>query len=193
MSEFQRYDAAGARGIREVVETIFRRSQGAAIESGDPFKQVAAFMERFDAYTAPARPPGFELLVLAVDGEPVGQAWGWPLGQRSGWWEGLTLDEAGAVLAEFTREDGARTFAFSEIMIAVEHTGHGLARALHDELLRGRNEERATLLVNPDNDRAYARYRRWGWQRAGTLRPNWPDAPTFDVLVLPLPLGPSGG
>lgn len=35
---------------------------------------------------------------------------------------------------------------------------------------------------------AYRAYVRWGWQAVAKLRPGWPDAPTFDVLILPLPL-----
>jgi ribosomal protein S18 acetylase RimI-like enzyme len=64
----------------------------------------------------------------------------------------------------------------------------GIVHALHDELLRERPESRATLLVLPDNTTAYRLYTRWGWRKAGQLRPSWPDAPLLDVLILPLPL-----
>jgi ribosomal protein S18 acetylase RimI-like enzyme len=100
----------------------------------------------------------------------------------SAWWGGLQLDDS-ADLAVFTAENGQRTFALSEIMVLFELTGRGIAHALHDELLGGRSERRATLLVRPDNVRAYDTYREWGWYRIGTLRPSWPDAPTFDVLI----------
>jgi hypothetical protein len=135
-------------------------------------------MERFDAYT---RAEGFELVVASIDGEPVGQTWGWPLTPNSRWWTGLALED-GDVDA-FTKEDGSRTFALSEIMVAAEHAGQHIARGLHDELLSGRPEERATLLVDPPNHRAYDRYRAWGWYKVGSLRPSWPDAPLFDVLI----------
>lgn len=111
---------------------------------------------------------------------------GWPLQHDAAWWDALVLDEGDP--AEFTAETGARTFALSEIMVSAEHTGQGLARALHDELLRGRTEQRATLLVNPDNERAYARYRKWGWYRVGRQRPSWEGSPVFDVLMRELPL-----
>ncbi|MFC3966486.1 GNAT family N-acetyltransferase [Nocardia jiangsuensis] len=184
---FDHHDAAAARARRDTVQHIYEHAYADAIAGGDPFEQPGPFMERFDAYTSPDRPSGFELVIVTIDGEPVGQTWGWPLGQRSGWWGGLRLDDGDH--EEFTAEDGRRTFALSEIMVAKEWTGRGLARALHDELLGGRGEQRATLLVDPVNDRAYDRYARWGWSKVGTLRPNWPDAPTFDVLILPLPLG----
>ncbi|WP_280421152.1 GNAT family N-acetyltransferase [Nocardia carnea] len=183
---FEHYTAAQARDIRDTVEDIYRRSYVDAIASGDPFDSPAEFMRRFDAYTHPDRSRGFELVVATVDGAPAGQSWGWPLQPGAAWWGGLQLDDG--ELEEFTAETGSRTFALSEIMVCSEHAGQGLARALHDELLGGRPEQRATLLVEPDNDRAYARYRKWGWSRVGSLRPGWEDAPTFDVLIRDLPL-----
>ena len=86
----------------------------------------------------------------------------------------------------FTDEDGSRTFALSEIMVRRPWTGRGVAHALHDELLRGRNEKRATLLVELGNDVAYRAYTAWGWRKVARLRPGWPDAPLYDVLILPL-------
>lgn len=179
--EFQRYGAAQARERRDEVEAIFRGSYVDAIESGEAFEAPEAFMERFDAYTDPSRASGFELVIARVDGSACGQAWGWPLHEGTAWWGGLQLDDGDR--AEFTAEDGHRTFALSEIMVRYELTGRGIAHALHDKLLGGRPERRSTLLVRPDNVRAYDTYRKWGWYRVGTLRPSWPDAPIFDVLI----------
>lgn len=67
--------------------------------------------------------------------------------------------------------------------VCAEYTGCGLARALHDYLLDSRFERRSTLLVEPDNDRAYRAYVNWGWSRVGVTKPSWPGAPTFDVLI----------
>ncbi|WP_107657399.1 GNAT family N-acetyltransferase [Nocardia suismassiliense] len=176
--EFQHYTAAEAREQREVVEAIFR---GSYTQSGRAFSTPEAFMRRFDNYTDPGRDGEFELVMARFEGNPCGQAWGWPLPANAAWWGGLCLDDGD--LAAFTTEDGSRTFALSEIMVLSELTGRGIAHALHDELLRNRRERRATLLVRPDNDRAYKTYRKWGWYRVGTLRPGWPDAPTFDALI----------
>jgi GNAT superfamily N-acetyltransferase len=138
-------------------------------------------MRRFDAYTWNNT---FDLVIAYVDGEPAGQSWGWPLAYRSPWWAGLDAEpEPG-----FASEDGHRTFALSEIMVRHELTGHGIAHALHDELLGARHEKRATLLAEPENTPAYRAYTSWGWHTVARLRPGWPDAPLFDVLVLPLPL-----
>lgn len=180
---FQRYEAAEAREIRDTVELIYKDSYTSALASGHPFDSVEAFMHRFDTYTAAS---GFDLVVARRDSEPVGQTWGWPLQAGSAWWTGLSAEpEPG-----FTREDGHRTFALSEIMVRQPYTGQGIAHALHDRLLSARTERRATLLVEPGNQTAYRAYRHWGWRRVAQLRPGWPDAPAFDVLILPLPLRP---
>jgi len=59
---------------------------------------------------------------------------------------------------------------------------------LHDLLLAGLAEERATLLVRPENDAAQAAYAGWGWLKAGQYQPT-PDAPVYDVLILLLGTG----
>ena len=58
----------------------------------------------------------------------------------------------------------------------------GYARTLHDALLHNRPEQRATLLVIPDNTPAQAAYRSWGWTKLGELQP-FPDAPVFDTMI----------
>ena len=178
---FQRYDGAAARAERATVEGIYRGSYVAAVQADDPFNGPDPFMRRFDSYTKVA---GFDLVIARIDGESAGQSWGWPLGPGSKWWDGLDAEpEPG-----FAIEDGRRTFALSEIMVRQEWTGRGVAHALHDELLIARREKRAALLAEPDNTVAYRAYAAWGWQKAAQLRPAWPDAPLFDVLILPLPV-----
>ena len=179
--EFRRFDGDGARGIRDTVEAIFRGAFVEDLAAEDPFDTPEAFMGRFDAYASNRQ---LDLIVGYLNGEPVGATWGWTLGANSRWWEGLASEpEPG-----FTDEDGKRTFALSEIMVIEDYTGRGFAHALHDELLRNRPEQRATLLAEPENVNAYRAYIRWGWHDVAKLRPPWPDAPLFDVLILPLPL-----
>jgi ribosomal protein S18 acetylase RimI-like enzyme len=178
----EHHTAAEARELRATVEDIYRRSYVDAIASGHLFDSPTEFMTRFDAYTSPARSSGFAYILARIGDVPVGQIWGWPVVSGSRTWEGLHL-ETGEDAAAFTAEDGTRTFALSEIMVCAEHAGRGIARALHDELLRSRPERRGTLLVEADNERAYGRYLQWGWRKVGWLRPNWPDAPRFDVLI----------
>ncbi|WP_433724206.1 GNAT family N-acetyltransferase [Nocardia sp. CA-129566] len=167
---------------------IYCRSYVDAIASGDPFDSPDEFMHRFDSYTSPARASVFAMVIAYLDGKPAGQTWGWTLSPKAAWWKNFQPDNTITDRDVFTDEDGARTFALSEIMVCAEHTGHGLARALHDKLLNSRCEQRSTLLVEPNNDRAYRAYRNWGWIRVGITKPSWPDAPTFDVLIRELPL-----
>jgi GNAT superfamily N-acetyltransferase len=180
---YRRFDSATARAVRETVQAIYEASYVDAIASDDPFDSVEQFMHRFDRYT---QRDGFDLIIAEQDDQPIGQTWGWPLQETDttrGWWASLLHEpEPG-----FTDEDGTRTFALSEIMVHRAHTGHGIAHALHDQLLAARPEKRATLLVEPDNGPAYRAYLHWGWTKVNELRPGWPDAPLFDVLILPLP------
>lgn len=179
---FRRYNSVETRQLRGVVEEIYVRSYVDAIASGDPFDSVEAFMHRFESYTSV---PALDLVVAYQDSEPIGQTWGWPLTERSRWWEGLLSEpEPG-----FTQEDGSRTFALSEIMVSQKWTGRGVAHALHDRLLSVRTESRATLLAEPDNTRAYRAYLHWGWRKVAQLRPRWDNAPTFDVLTINLDTG----
>jgi ribosomal protein S18 acetylase RimI-like enzyme len=180
--EFRRYDAEAARAIRETVALIHREAYAAAIERGDPFETGDEPMRRFFAYTVRR---GFELVVAYLEGEPIGQTWGWPLSQLTEWWRDLPNEpEPG-----FIQEDGKRTFALSELMVRRSWAGQGVGHALHDALLGARTETRATLLVRPDNTNAYRAYLRWGWRKVAEMRPNVPHAPQMDVLILPLPLG----
>lgn len=173
---FERLGGAAVQSRCDTVRDIFMRSYVDAIESGNSFDSPDAFMERFDAYTSN---PELDCVLAFDDDTPVGQTWGWPLSERSRWWDGIIGD----VDPSFTREDGKRTFALSEIMVAVDRQRRGIAHALHDALLGERCEQRATLLAEPDNDAAYPLYLRWGWWRAAQLRPDWAGAPMFDVLM----------
>ncbi|SEG79008.1 Acetyltransferase (GNAT) domain-containing protein [Thermomonospora echinospora] len=178
---FRRLDAAEARRHRDLVADIHRDAYADSIATGDAFASDEAFMTRFDAYTGRG---GFDLVFAYADDTTVGQTWGWALAPDTAWWSGLVSEpESG-----FTVEDGTRTFALSELMVRRAWTGQGIAHALHDALLSARTEQRATLLVRPDNATAYNAYTRWGWRRVSQLRPGWPGAPLMDVLVLELPL-----
>ncbi len=180
---FRRYDAKAARRVRTTVEAIYKASYTEAIASGDPFDSVDAFMGRFDSYTSNT---DLDMVIAYTDGEAIGQTWGWPLAPGTKAWQNVSppLPE------HFTAETGHRTFVLSEIMVRQAYTGRHIARALHDRLLSARTEQRARLLVEPDNVRAYCAYLKWGWRKVGQRRPPWPDAPLFDVLVLPLPVSP---
>lgn len=144
----------------------------------DPFYSPERFAERVRRYMTA---PGFELVVAEVDGAPVGLALGYTLPEGSRWWEGLTTPVDPGLVAE----TGRRTFGLCELMVHPDWQGHGIGRALHDELLGHRPEERATLLVTEGNAIARRAYAKWGWHKIGKLRP-FPDSPHYDALILPL-------
>jgi ribosomal protein S18 acetylase RimI-like enzyme len=144
----------------------------------DPFFSLPRYWERLEAY---AKRDGFSLVTGRVDGELVGYALGYTLPAGSRWWQGFRGDVDPAELSE----NGHRTFALTEIMVRASWRRQGYARALHDALLAGRAEERATLLVRPDNIPARDAYQSWGWEKLGVLQP-FDDAPVYDAMVLNL-------
>jgi GNAT superfamily N-acetyltransferase len=176
---YTHHDAASAAGIFDsVIIPVYEASHADVIS--DPFYSAGRFAERVRSYM---RAPGFGLVAALAGDRPAGQAFGYTLQPGARWWSGL----ATAVPDGFTDETGHRTFALNELMVAPEWQRRGIARALHDELLRHRAEERATLLVRADNEPARTAYAHWGWTKAATLQP-FPDSPLFDALILPLPV-----
>lgn len=95
---------------------------------------------------------------------------------RVGWWRerwrselvpacDIMLAETGGELAGFVTVD-PKTHYLDQIVVAPEHWGSGLARALLDEAKR-RSPAGLTLLVNKDNARAIAFYAKHGFTYDG--------------------------
>lgn len=178
---FRHYDADGARAIRTTVAMVHRDAYGDVIASGSPFASSDAFMRRFDAHTTR---DSFDFVLACVGDEPIGQAWGWPENESDAYPQQRPAESG----TDFTNQQAISTFAVAEVMVRQAWTGKGVAHALHDELLSARTEGQAELYVRPENEVAYRAYRRWGWRKVGEVQPDLPDAPRFDVLVLPLPI-----
>ena len=172
---FSRCDAASARPIVDDLVRVYRE----VYADGGEFDSEERYREQLDGHMGRA---GWELVAAWAGGDLAGYVYGFPLARDSRWWRGL-LTPAGAGAIE---ETGSRTFALCELMVRASWRGRGLGHALHDEILARREEERATLLVEPDNGFAVAAYTRWGWERFGKLKPGWDGAPEFDALILPL-------
>ncbi|MFF0725577.1 GNAT family N-acetyltransferase [Streptomyces sp. NPDC004134] len=128
--------------------------------------------------------PGFRV-VLAVDGgeEVVGFAYGFRLPPDTGWWRNLLRPPS----ADFTAEDGQRTFAVIELAVRKPWRRQGVARRLHAALLDGLAVERVTLTVRPEPEAAPARaaYESWGYRKLGTSQPG-ACAPVYEAMVLRL-------
>jgi len=173
----EHYDAERARIRADLLCEIYREAYVGTDREHDPFYSAERFLERFAGYT---RGPGFELVIAWAGAEVTGYAFGYALPQGSRWWAGLV----DPVPEELTRETGARTFAVIELHVRERWRGRGVASRLHRELVGGRPEERATLLVRQDNP-ARGVYTHWGWRPVGRLQP-YPDSPVYDALILPL-------
>ncbi|MFD0575216.1 GNAT family N-acetyltransferase [Dactylosporangium darangshiense] len=171
------YLAADAEQILEsVVAPIYAATHADVIPSA--FYDPDRFLQRVRGYM---RSPGFELVIATIETEPAGLALGYALPEGARWWQGLTTHVDPDAIAE----NGHRTFALCELMVRPKLQRLGIARAIHDELLHKRPEDRATLLVREDNTAAQVAYAKWGWTKIGKLKP-YPDSPNYDALLLPL-------
>ena len=128
------------------------------------------------------RQPGFALAEARHGGFLVGYASGMPLRPSTSWWRELTTPLPPAVTAEHQ----GRTFALTELLVRASWRRQGIGRDLHDLLLDGRTEERATLTVAPEAVPAQRAFRSWGWRKVARTHGDEPDAPVLDVLLLPL-------
>lgn len=172
----QQLDAEGLHQQRADVLSVY--TEVYADRLGDPFYSMPRYWERLAAYASRA---GFGFVTGRLDGELIGYALGYPLPTGSRWWDGMRGDVDPTLLIE----TGQRTFAVNELMVRPQWRRRGYARALHDALLHNRPEERATLLVRPDNTAAHQAYLSWGWYKIGELQP-FDDAPVFDAMMCDL-------
>ncbi|NLU68986.1 GNAT family N-acetyltransferase [Streptomyces sp. HNM0574] len=155
----------------------------AEVFAGPPYhesgEEIAAAFRRFRSQARKASFRG--ALARTGEGEPVGMAFGYPLGVDTGWWDRLT----GPVSEEMRREDGHRTFGLMEMAVRAPWRRQGVARRLHEALLAGGREERVLLNVHPSSEAARAAYRSWGYRKVGEARP-WDGADVHDVLLMRL-------
>ena len=128
------------------------------------------------------RQPGFVLAEARHGGYLVGYAFGMPLRPSTSWWRQLTTP----LPDEVTAEHPGRTFALAELLVRASWRRQGIAGALHDLILAGRPEERATLTVPPAATPAQQAFRKWGWRKVARTRDDGPGSPVSDVLVITL-------
>ncbi|MEU2430214.1 GNAT family N-acetyltransferase [Streptomyces sp. NPDC007861] len=163
----ERLDGPAAAQAEEAFRTVY-----AEAFAGPPYDETADSVEaafrRFPCLTGQS---GFRAaLARTADGEPVGMAYGRPLGPDAGGEEGhRTL----------------ATFGLMELAVRGPWRRRGVARRLHEALLDGVPADRVLLHVHPDSTAASAAYRAWGYRKAGEARP-WEGADLHDVMVLDL-------
>ncbi|MEU3877370.1 MULTISPECIES: GNAT family N-acetyltransferase [Streptomyces] len=172
----RRFDHTHAAELRELLLDVHDDcyAQSENRDGFDSRERFAWFLDRW------SQRPGWDCVVGYDGDEAAGFAYGAPLVSASPWWDKVSGLEPG-----FAREDGTRTFAVSEIMVRPRWRKTGTAALLHEELLRGRPEERATLLVNSAHPKVQALYEEWGYVPVGHTRP-YDDAPVMTAMVRPL-------
>jgi ribosomal protein S18 acetylase RimI-like enzyme len=154
-----RYDAAGVDAVYPEMVQLYADTHQDL--ATNPFYGTDRFAADFVKQRAH---DGFELVTARIDGRLVGVVFG------------------------FTEIPGEQ-YALCEIMVSPAYQRRGIAKRLHDELLRLRPEHRADLYVRKDNAPARAAYQKWGWTKIGDVQPT-PESPDFDELILPLPITP---
>jgi len=152
-----RYDSATVDEIYDEMVRLFAEANEDILHI--PFFSVRQFESAFVSQQAHE---GFELAAARIGDRLVGVIFG------------------------FT-EIPDQQYAICELMVSPDYRRLGIAKRLHDELLRKRPEHRADLYVRKDNAPAQAAYKKWGWTKVGEVQPT-PDAPVLDELQLPLPL-----
>ncbi|MCX5182624.1 GNAT family N-acetyltransferase [Streptomyces sp. NBC_00268] len=169
-----------AESVRKLIVDIHVEVRGEFGLMDRPFYHPDRFNERLTTY---ASRPGWEAVVAYEGDEPIGYVFAVPLGENTGWWS----SEKEPLPAEYTAEDGARTLALNEILVRRKWRGahgKGAARALHEQLLGERQEQRVTLLVNPllSDGRLKAVYESWGYKPVGSQQP-FADSPVFASMM----------
>jgi GNAT superfamily N-acetyltransferase len=155
------------------------RALHAEVYADPPYRwadDTALFAGRFRVQ---CRQPGFVLAEARHGGYLVGYASGMPLRPSTSWWRDLTT----ALPDEVTAEHPGRTFAVADLLVRASWRRQGIAGTLHDLILGGRAEERATLTVWPAAAPAQAAFQKWGWRKIARTRDSQPGSPVSDVMV----------
>jgi GNAT superfamily N-acetyltransferase len=169
---FDRLDGRQAAAHRDELQAVHREVYGEADHE--------AFAGRFRVWR---RQQGFVLAEARHGDYLVGFATGMPLRPSTSWWKDLT----NPLPAEVTTEHPGRTFALTELLVRPSWRRQGIAGSLHDLILDGRPEERATLAVPPGASAAQNAFREWGWSRVARTHGPHHGSPVLDVLIIALP------
>ncbi len=167
--------------VRDLLLDVYREIYA---DKDQAFHDVDRFAERADMY---ALLDGWCAVLGRTGGSGggvTGYAFGAPLPAGSAWWNSA----ADPLPEDFTREDGRRTFAVFEVMVRRPWRGTGEAHRLHERLLHGRPEQRATLLVDASHPAVRRRYEQWGYRALGNQQP-FADAPVYTMMLRVLPHG----
>ncbi|HEY7325195.1 MAG TPA: GNAT family N-acetyltransferase [Streptosporangiaceae bacterium] len=169
-------------GPQAVPRTAELQALHAEVYSAAPYRLPAdadGFIRRFRVQ---CRQPGFVLAEARSGGYLVGYAAGMPLRPATSWWRGLTT----TLPEEFITEYPGRTFSVIDLVVRAAWRRQGTGQTLHDLLLRGRREERATLVVWPEATAAHHAFQSWGWRKVARTRDSGAESMVADVLMADL-------
>lgn len=172
---FQLLDGTQAAAQADELEALH-----AEVYADPPYRRdddAAQFDRRFRVQR---RQPGFVLAEARHGGYLVGYAAGMPLRPSTSWWRDLTTPLPDQVTAEHP----GRTFAVVDLLVRASWRRQGIGQTLHDLILSGRAEERATVTVLLTATPAQNAFRKWGWRKIARTRDPRPGSPVSDVLVL---------
>jgi len=172
----ERLDGTQAAALADELQALH-----AEVYAASPYAGAGDAAEFADRFRVQRRQPGFVLAVARHGGYLVGYASGMTLRPSTSWWRDLTTPVPEVVSAEYP----GRTFAVNDLLVRASWRRQGIGRALHDLILAGRPEERATLTVLPAAVPAQTALARWGWRKIARTR--LPGSPVADVLVTALP------
>lgn len=148
----------------------------------DVYVDPAAFGDDFaKRFRVHIRQPGFALVAARSGGYLVGYVAGMPLRPSTSWWRQVTT----SLPEQVTTEYPGRTFALVELLVRGSWRRQGIGRSLHDLILIGRPEERATVVFPPTATAAQVAFQNWGWQKIARAH-NRAGLPASDVLVMAL-------
>ena len=165
------------------------RALHAEVYADPPYGRTDDSAQFAGRFRVQRRQPGFVLVAARRGGFLIGWACGMPLRPSTSWWRDLTTP----VRAELTAEHQGRTFALTELLVRASWRRQGIARTLHNLVLDGRPEERATLTVLPAALPAQNAFRAWGWRKVARTQEPGPSSPVYDVLITPLPVNHRSG
>jgi ribosomal protein S18 acetylase RimI-like enzyme len=175
-------------GTQAAEDTAELQELQAEVYADPPYQRPDAAGQFAARFRVQRRQPGFVLAEARHGAYLVGYAAGMPLRPSTSWWRDVTSP----LPEEVTAEHAGRTFALTELLVRAAWRRQGIGRALHDLILAGRGEERATLTVRPAATAAQGAFRSWGWRKVARTRTDGPESPVADVLLTTLPGGGAG-
>lgn len=161
------------------------RALHAEVYAAPPYLRQVDEQEAGRRFAVQRRQPGFALAEARHGDYLVGYAAGMPLRPSTSWWRDLTT----ALPDDVTTEHQGRTFAVADLLVRAPWRRQGIGATLHDLLLAGRPEERATAAVLPAAAPAQHAFRAWGWRKVARTQEPRPGAPVCDVLLMTLRSG----